>query len=88
MVSRTRTRGQKVAREMTNPFPTSVTPEQLWALRPKPDPPKNGMRRFWFICVPLGFLIGLVASVVADADIWFPCGCVASFVLWAVGKEE
>ena len=69
-----------------NPFPTSVSVEQLIALRTKPDPPKNGMRRFWFLDVPLGFLIGFGLSIFIGADVWFPAGCVACFVLWAIGE--
>ena len=72
---------------MTNPFPTEVYIEDLSGLKPKPNPPDHGheMRRFWFLCAPLGFILSLVWSILLDADVFFPAGCVFTFLLWAVG---
>ena len=67
-------------------FPLSVDPYEIFG--PKfedPKPPPNDNKRFWVLCVPLGFVIGLVGSVLADANIFGPLWGISMFVLWAAG---
>jgi hypothetical protein len=75
--------------EHTKPdkFPTSVSMEQLYGPKFKPDPPKSGMRRFWFICVPVGFVLGFALSVIIGANIWLPAWGISTLLIWAVGAE-
>ena len=66
-------------------FPTSVSPQQLWGLKPEPDPPPSDTKRFWVLCVPLGFVVGLGLSVFIGTDVLLPGWGVSTLLLWASG---
>lgn len=75
---------------MTNKFPTSVSPQQLWGLKPEPEPEPSDTRRFWVLCVPLGLVLGFGLSVLLNTDVFFPASGVFILLLWAcgAGKKE
>ena len=59
-------------REKPDPFPTSVTPEQLWGPRFKPDPPKEP-KGVWKL-VRAGFIgagLGIVACFLGNSGVYF-----------------
>jgi hypothetical protein len=67
-------------------FPLSVDPYEIFGPKfENPKPPPSDNKRFWILCVPLGFVIGLVGSVLAGANIWLPLWGISAFVLWAAG---
>jgi len=74
---------------VTNPFPTSVSVDQLFGPKFKPDPPKPD--HSLLIAVFVGFFLALGLSVVINANVFFPAWGVFSFVGWAIlssRKEE
>ena len=69
---------------MTNNFPTTWEPGPKFHFK---DPPKKKSGRIW-LCIFAGVMIGFFLSVVTGANIWFPAGFIATFILWAVGEED
>jgi hypothetical protein len=73
-----------------NRFPTSVTLEQLWGPKFKPDPPEND--NGWLILgIFIGAVAGFFACLIGDSGGYFlPVGGLTAFLVWAVGssKEE
>lgn len=55
---------------------------------PEPDRKKtesSELRKFWFLFVPLGALVGFVACVVGESGGYFiPVSGITIFALWAV----
>lgn len=75
---------------MTDNFRTSISEQELFGLHPKkPTKPDDSMRRFWFLCFPLGFFFGVFAGVVTQSGgAFFGVWLVSSVVLAAFFIKE
>lgn len=55
----------------------------------KADRERNRKRFFWFVGVPLTGLAALLASIIVDAPIFFPCWGVFAILWWAaIGGDD
>ena len=73
-----------------NPFPTTFDWEKhIGPHFKEPDPKpnrKSEMGRFWFMCVPLGFIAGLVGGVVAQSGaVVLPIWAITALILSSIG---